>query len=166
MARAIPNAIRCHHQNDSCIRTGRDESHVYVSLIKRVQCDKTVFINYCFWKGKGRESQAGKSNRHHRFYVGDVSLPVLASLTVTRSFSRFSRNFKALSFVAVVVDDVVDVIVVSDHFCLCTHTHTRARAHTYTHVLKHTRSHARPHARTHTQTHTHTHSHTHAHRAL
>ena len=27
----IPIAIRCHHQNDSCIKTGSDESHFNVS---------------------------------------------------------------------------------------------------------------------------------------
>ena len=60
MGRATSNAIRCHHQNDSCIKTGCDESHIYVSLVVRGQSDKTVSINYGFWKGKGQESQRRK----------------------------------------------------------------------------------------------------------
>ena len=28
----IPIAIHCHHQNDSCIKMGRDESHFNVSV--------------------------------------------------------------------------------------------------------------------------------------
>ena len=31
----IPIAIHCHHQNDSCITMGSDESHFNVSLIVR-----------------------------------------------------------------------------------------------------------------------------------
>ena len=37
---------RCHHQNDSCIKTGSDESHFNVSLIVRdkvtKQCPQTT----------------------------------------------------------------------------------------------------------------------------
>ena len=28
-------SLSCHHQNDSCIKMGRDESHFHVSLIVR-----------------------------------------------------------------------------------------------------------------------------------
>ena len=42
----IPNAIHCHHQNDSCIKMGSDESHFNVSLIVRdkvtTQCPQTT----------------------------------------------------------------------------------------------------------------------------
>ena len=31
----IPIAIHCHHQNDSCIKMGSDESHFNVSFIVR-----------------------------------------------------------------------------------------------------------------------------------
>ena len=31
----IYRPLRCHHQNDSCIKMGRDESHFNVSLIVR-----------------------------------------------------------------------------------------------------------------------------------
>ena len=31
----IPESLHCHHQNDSCIKMGSDESHFNVSLIVR-----------------------------------------------------------------------------------------------------------------------------------
>ena len=39
-------SLHCHHQNDSCIKMGSDESHIYVSLIVRYkvtrQCPQTT----------------------------------------------------------------------------------------------------------------------------
>ena len=39
-------SLRCHHQNDSCIKVGSDESHLNVSLIVRDkvtrQCPQTT----------------------------------------------------------------------------------------------------------------------------
>ena len=35
--------LRCHHQNDFCIKTGSDESRVYVSLILRVNSQDDVY---------------------------------------------------------------------------------------------------------------------------
>ena len=32
----IYQSLHCHHQNDSCIKMGSDESHFNVSLIERV----------------------------------------------------------------------------------------------------------------------------------
>ena len=41
-------AIQCHHQNDSCIKMGSDESHFNVSLIARDkvtrQCPETTIF--------------------------------------------------------------------------------------------------------------------------
>ena len=41
-------SLRCHHQNDSCIKTGSDESHFNVSLIVRDkvtrQCSQTTIF--------------------------------------------------------------------------------------------------------------------------
>ena len=40
-------SLHCHHQNDSCIKKGRDESHFNVSFIVRDkvtrQCPQTLF---------------------------------------------------------------------------------------------------------------------------
>ena len=41
-------SLHCHHQNDSCIKVGSDESHFNVSLIVRDkvtrQCPQTVVV--------------------------------------------------------------------------------------------------------------------------
>ena len=38
-------SLHCHHQNDSCIKTGSDESHFNVSLIVKDKILKTVSIH-------------------------------------------------------------------------------------------------------------------------
>ena len=42
----IPIAIHCHHQNDSCIKMGSDESHFNVSVGSNGQSHKTVSTNH------------------------------------------------------------------------------------------------------------------------
>ena len=37
-------SLHCHHQNDSCIKMGSDESHFNVSLTVRDKSHKTVFL--------------------------------------------------------------------------------------------------------------------------
>ena len=39
-------SLRCHHQNDSCITMGSDESHVNVAVGSDGQSHKTVFTNH------------------------------------------------------------------------------------------------------------------------
>ena len=39
-------SLRCHHQNDSCIKMGSDESHFNVSVGSDGQSHKTVSINH------------------------------------------------------------------------------------------------------------------------
>ena len=38
--------LRCHHQNDSCVNMGGDESHCNVVLLVRGKVTKTVSINH------------------------------------------------------------------------------------------------------------------------
>ena len=46
---------RCHHQNDSCIKIGSDESHVNLSLIvKNKVTNKTVSTNHNPFEEKGK----------------------------------------------------------------------------------------------------------------
>ena len=44
-----PGELHCHHQNDSCIKMGSDESHYNVSLIVRDkatrQCPQTTILD-------------------------------------------------------------------------------------------------------------------------
>ena len=39
-------SLHCHHQNDSCIKMGSDESHFNVSVGSDRQSHKTVFTNH------------------------------------------------------------------------------------------------------------------------
>ena len=42
-------SLRCHHENDSCIKMGSDESHFNVSLIVRDKAtNKTVSTDHNF----------------------------------------------------------------------------------------------------------------------
>ena len=51
-------SLRCHHQNDSCIKLGSDESHFNVSLIVREKvtrlCPQTTTFDE---KGEPKRSQ-------------------------------------------------------------------------------------------------------------
>ena len=46
-------SLRCHHQNDSCIKVGSDESHFNVSVGNDGQSHKTVSTNHNFFEEKG-----------------------------------------------------------------------------------------------------------------
>ena len=43
----------CHHQNDSCIKMGSDESHFNVSVGSDGQSHKTVSTNHNLFEEKG-----------------------------------------------------------------------------------------------------------------
>ena len=49
----IPIAIHCHHQNDSCIKMGSDESHFNVSDESDGQSHRTVSTNHNLFEEKG-----------------------------------------------------------------------------------------------------------------
>ena len=47
-------SLNCHHQNDSCIKMGSDESHFNVSLTVRDKVtNKTVTTNHNLFEEKG-----------------------------------------------------------------------------------------------------------------
>ena len=46
-------SLHCHHQNDSCIKMGSDESHFNVSVGSDGQSHKTVSTNHNFFEEKG-----------------------------------------------------------------------------------------------------------------
>ena len=46
-------SLRCHHQNDSCIKMGSDESHFNVSVGSDEQSHKTVSTNHNVFEEKG-----------------------------------------------------------------------------------------------------------------
>ena len=46
-------SLHCHHQNDSCIKMGSDESHFNVSVGSDGRSHKTVFTNHNLFERKG-----------------------------------------------------------------------------------------------------------------
>ena len=42
-------SLHCHHQNDSCIKMGSDESHFNVSVGSDGQSHKTESTNHSLW---------------------------------------------------------------------------------------------------------------------
>ena len=46
-------SLHCHHQNDSCIKMGSDESHFNVSVGRDGQSHKTVSTNHNHFEEKG-----------------------------------------------------------------------------------------------------------------
>ena len=46
-------SLRCHHQNDSCIKMGSDESHFNVSVGSAGQSHRTVSTNHNLFEEKG-----------------------------------------------------------------------------------------------------------------
>ena len=46
-------SLHCHHQNDFCIKMGRDESHFNVSVGSAGQSHKTVSTNHNLFEEKG-----------------------------------------------------------------------------------------------------------------
>ena len=57
-------SLHCHHQKDSCIKMGSDESHFNVSVGSDGQSDKTVSTNHNLLKRK--ESRSGIEPRSFR----------------------------------------------------------------------------------------------------
>ena len=53
-------SLHCHHQNDSCIKMGRDESHFYVSVGRDGQGHRTVQTT-TFLKRKRAEADSSSS---------------------------------------------------------------------------------------------------------
>ena len=46
-------SLHCHHQNDSCIKMGSDESHFNVSVGNDGQSHRTVSTNHNLFEEKG-----------------------------------------------------------------------------------------------------------------
>ena len=46
-------SLHCHHQNDSCIKTGSNESHFNVSVGSDGQSHRTVSTNHNLFEEKG-----------------------------------------------------------------------------------------------------------------
>ena len=47
-------SLHCHHQNDTCIKMGSDESHFKVSVGRSGQSHRTVSTNHNLFEEKGK----------------------------------------------------------------------------------------------------------------
>ena len=68
MREIIYLSLHCHHQNDSCIKVGSDESHFSFSLVVRDKSHKTVSTNHNLFEEKG-ESRSGIEPRVMDLYI-------------------------------------------------------------------------------------------------
>ena len=50
-------SLHCHHQNDSCIKVGSDESHFDDSVVSDGQSHKTESTNHNLYDEKGEPNQ-------------------------------------------------------------------------------------------------------------
>ena len=50
-------SLHCHHQNDSCIKMGSDESHFNVSVGTDGQSHRTVSTNHNLFEEKGEQKR-------------------------------------------------------------------------------------------------------------
>ena len=57
-------SLHCHHQNDSCIKMGSDESHFNVSVGSDGQSHKTVSTNHNPFEEKGEPMRYRTEIRH------------------------------------------------------------------------------------------------------
>ena len=58
-------SLHCHHQNDSCIKMGSDESHINVSVERDGQSHRTISTNHNLFL-KRKESRRGIEPRSFR----------------------------------------------------------------------------------------------------
>ena len=74
-------SLHCHHQNDTCIKMGSDESHFNVSLIVRDkvarQCPQTTTFEE---KGEGRGGYGGGERRRLYTYRCTVTTRMTPAL--------------------------------------------------------------------------------------
>ena len=61
-------SLRCHHQNDSCIKMDNDESHFNVSVGSDGQSHKTVSTNHNLFEEKGGEVERERIQTR-KFYL-------------------------------------------------------------------------------------------------
>ena len=66
-------SLHCHHQNDSCIEMGSDESHFNVSVESDGQSHKTVSTNHSLFEEKREPKRNRAEAEPARFRLGFAS---------------------------------------------------------------------------------------------
>ena len=61
-------SLHCHHQNDSCIKMGSDESHFNVSVGSDGQSHETVSTNHNLFELRERRAEAVSNRGPSRAY--------------------------------------------------------------------------------------------------
>ena len=144
-------SLYCHHQNDSCITMGSDESHFNVSVGSDGQSHKIVSTNHKLFEDE-KESRSGIEPR---------SIPLTTArpnrLTHISGFSFRSLNHTPGRSLHLITSH----LRTSKFFELSEPCSANAPRTHATHARTHARTHTSTHARTHTHTHTHTHTQTH-----
>ena len=82
-------SLHCHHQNDSCIKTGNDESHFNVSVGSDGQSHKTVATSHNLFED-GRRTEA-VSNRGPSSYQPNA-LPLVQTGSQIRLVSPLTAQ--------------------------------------------------------------------------
>ena len=100
-------SLHCHHQNDSCIKMGSDESHFNVSVGSDGQSHRTVSTNHNLFEEKGEPKRV--SNRGPSAYqpnalplgqTGSLRGLKLAGLYVGfRTFITAGRRLKGKAYI-------------------------------------------------------------------
>ena len=82
-------SLHCHHQNDSCIKMGSDESHFNGSVRSDGQCHKTVSSNHNLSEEKGEPKPAVSNRGPSAYQPNALPLGQTGSHTKWKPFDDF-----------------------------------------------------------------------------
>ena len=78
-------SLHCHHQNDSCIKRGNDESHFSVSVGSDGQSHRTVSTNHNLFEEKGEPKRKNNNNNNNNDILYSSQWEIIA---VVRSHNK------------------------------------------------------------------------------
>ena len=93
-------SLHCHHQNDSCIRMGSDESHFNVSVIVRDKVARRCPETAAFWKECRAEADSNRDpSGYGYFFINTPRLGGLHDIKVSLIMYKnlCTRNFLTVS---------------------------------------------------------------------
>ena len=89
-------SLRCHHQNDFCIKMGSDESHFNVSVGSDGQSHKTVSTNHNLFEEKGEPNEPRSfrlTARPNRLTTDDGSNKYLSFVAIVAGGPAVAADF-------------------------------------------------------------------------
>ena len=90
-------SVCCHHQNDSCIKVGSDESHFIVSVGSDGQSHKTVSTNHNLFEKKG-EPKRYLTEWWHRRFPANTAVNLFFNLTFQIHPTNTTRKLTVVVF--------------------------------------------------------------------